>query len=114
MNVSFYDEVNKRIDETHTYKLRKVPIYDGRLYEQPCSDEDVIKILEFRGTGEKRKFMDVLREFVIRDLRSIENFIDDNYPTEEHLWLYDYIASKNYQLEFEKDDIMLRHPSKAL
>ena len=111
--IGFYDELDKRIDETRVYKFRKVLVYTGSLYEYPESDKDIIRILEFKGTGEKRKFMDVLTEYLNRNLQRLDDILEDNYPISEPCWLYDYIASKNYQLEFEKDDIMLRHKGRS-
>lgn len=111
--ISFMGEIEKRIEETHSYKLKKVPTYDGEYFEHPESDEGIAKILEFKGNGEKRRFIDVLKEYTDREFKIVEKIIDSDYPIEESYSLYNYIVINNYQLSFDKDDIVLRCPNRA-
>lgn len=112
MYPSFLDAIDKRING-YTYRIKKVATSNGHLYEQPEGDEGVEFILTWKGTGEKKRFMDILREYVELGISRANIIKSGKKPEAEHLWLVEYIAKKNYQITFEPDDIMLRHRYRA-
>lgn len=112
--LSFTKLIDARIDK-YKYRLKKVRTPHGDLYECPEGDEDVEFIMNWRGTGEIKKFTEILEEHLKLDFELLTAIREKKEPAEkEYPWLVDYIVKKNYQIVFEKDDIMLRHPHKAL
>lgn len=110
--MSFIKTIDDRIDRYCTYKLKKVMTSCG-LFECPVGDNRVNTILRFKGTGEKRKFVDVLLEYTERNFKRIEIIREGRKPEGRSYWLDEYIIQNNFQIIFEPDDIVLRHKHKA-
>lgn len=110
---SFTEAIDARINQ-YKYRLKKIRTPHGDLHECPEGDEDVEFILTWRGTGEIKKFTDILEEHLKHNFEIIIAIKNKEETEKEHYWLVDYIVKKNYQIVFDPDDIVLRHPHKCI
>ncbi len=102
------DLLGSRIDN-YTYRLKKIRTPHGELREFTESDENVEFILNWKGTGETKKFSEIMEEHLKYNFDITMLINEGKKPEQDYLWLVDYIVKMNYQIFFEKDDITLRH-----
>lgn len=100
------EQVSERINE-YTYRLKKVKTPYGELREFSECDKNVEFILNWAGTGESKKFKDIMEEH----LQYTFDWSNKNCD-EEYVRLVDYIVAKNYNIIFESGDIIIRNHSK--
>lgn len=88
-----------------TLKVRDI-MYNGEPHKWCLSEDRFYRILEFKGTGEKRKFMDIATELEILGIDAISDGLKNRTKIKVYPWLDDYIIDNNFQIEFEKDDVI--------
>lgn len=102
----------KRLRAEKRFKYRTI-IVRGEPYSPLISDHNMVKILEFKGTGEKRKFMDIVadvEQMMFNEyLRIIGTDNDEVYNPKNAPKLHEYIIENNFQVVYEKGDIVVRN-----
>lgn len=101
------DKAGKRLREESAFKFKAV-IIRGKPYELLIDDWRIIKILEFKGTGEKRTFLDLVKELKEINYKNLEKHWDDG-NFEYIPRLDEYIMQNNFQVVFGKDDIIVKN-----
>lgn len=100
-----FDAAGKRLRRESLFKIKPIVIR-GRLHEPLICEKRMIRILEFKGTGEKRRFLDLVREI---DEMGYQNMLSLWDGVEKpYLWIDEYIIQNNFQVTFEKDDVIVR------
>ncbi len=106
------EKAGKRLRAEKVFQYKTIEVR-GEPYSPLIPDEVMIAILNFKGTGEKRKFYDLVKqvEQMLFDeyLRILTND-DEWYNPENAPNLYKYIVQNNFQVIFEKGDISVRKP----
>lgn len=101
------DKAGKRLRDQNRFKYKTIMIR-GEPYEPLIPEDEMLRILQFKGTGEKKKFTDAIKEaeaLIFNEfVRAIKNDVDFRRTP----WLDEYIIENNFQIIFEKDDVIVR------
>lgn len=71
------------------------------------SDECILRLLNFKGTGEKRKFSEVQLEYA----KYVDMWWDNLWsggPKRDRKWIDAFVMERNYQVTYADGDITLK------
>lgn len=94
------DEREARISETFNYRITPFE-FRGERVRALITDGEMDKILTYRGTGEVRLFIDVVREVYSINWAIMENEFETGIVTGAHLRYIDYIVKNDFRLIFD-------------
>lgn len=100
-----FDASAKRLREESLFLYRTILIH-GKPHQPMICEKRMIKILEFKGTGVKRDFLEIYREVEEMALGEMGKMWDGNGF--KHIpWIDEYIIQNNIQVVFGKDDVKM-------
>lgn len=106
-----FENQRKRVLRESKYKIREIEI-NGKLEEPLICEKRIDRILAFKGTGEKRFFLELIKELDEMAINELTRAWDKG--DYQHVpWIDEYIIQNNFQVVFIKGDLSLRYPSKA-
>ena len=106
--MALYEERNERIRKLFSFKIRDIE-FQGSFKTILITDQEILEILNFKGTGDKRKFMDVIKEVYKMNWELMEEEFNSGNVTREHVKYSDYIRDNDIRLVFEDGDLKTRN-----
>ncbi len=105
-----FDASAKRLREESLFLYKTIPM-NGKPHQPMICEKRMIRILEFKGTGERKDFFEIYKEVEELALSSMRKLWDGD-GTNYSLWIDEYIIQNNFQVVFGKDDVKI-NPKRA-
>ena len=108
-----FERQRKLYERDRLYVLPQVEI-NGELHDVHTTDESVTNVLMFKGSGEPKRFKEILKEFVEYSDWWMETLWETgNRPTKHDVWLDTWVIQKNYRVIYESGDIIINPTAKV-
>ncbi|MBC7539812.1 MAG: hypothetical protein H7281_13405 [Bacteriovorax sp.] len=104
-----FDEAGKILRKESRYKIKEIELR-GKMHEPLICEKRLDRIFAFVGTGEKRFFLELIKEVEIMGYNEMLRAWDkgDIQPSP---WIDEYIIQNNFNVIYNPGDIVLRYPS---
>lgn len=99
------ESAEKRIRMESPFRFRTI-LVNGKPHDPLICEKRMARILEFKGTGEKRYFLDIYKEIEEMALREMLRAWGKG-DIKHTPWIDEYIIQNNIQVIFGKDDVKI-------